>query len=948
MIEQELTLDDFVSFFRDVHGYDPFPWQQRLTAHVIHRGKWPKTIDLPTGTGKTAVLDTAIFALAVQPTISPRRIIFVIDRRIIVDQVYKRALRIQQRIKESQTRVLQNVRKQLSALCDGAPLGVGVLRGGIPVNNEWAHRPDQPWVVVSTVDQFGSRLLFRGYGARPGMWPIHAGLTGNDCLVILDEVHLSVPFSETLSQVAKLQGKVQLPRRFGIVKMSATPGNAEISEVEHFVLKNQDLDECEELRRRVKVAKRAELVLVQNDIALFSRVVKIVDSISEQKSLMNESNKHVRSVGVVVNRVRSAREIYKTLKEYGYTAYLITGRMRPLDRIDALERISTAVDPDRKREINEFTVVVTTQAVEVGADFSFDALITECAAIDSLRQRFGRLDRRGAHYSRTGTPAQAWIIGLKSAINTAQPDPIYGDAIKVTWKELSQRCDKDSFIEIGPCDLAEFPQDACAPKASAPLLLKTHIDAWVQTSPQPIAQPPLESFLHGIGQDRVADVSVLWRWDRSAEALRLVPPRQAEILQIPIEAAKSWLAAGDEVDIADVARKVESNESKQSKQVFPDNSNANAWVRWIGFGNDPQCIDLGRICPGDLLIVDPRLGGLRAGTWDPSSVEEVSDLGDESQAISGRRGTMRLDPRLHGAVPPPLPSAEVEVRLPTHERILQWLNQCKANADSLSPKFMEAIDKLICGFEYTQIGLGEKTSDTGYYVLIERGAYTNQTIIDLDEATLDDSDEAGSMTGTGITLRSHLDGVGERAARSAEQLGLPVQFIEDLRLAGRLHDLGKVDRRFQAQLVGGDPVALEMLTEPLAKSRPGVFRMHLRNYPTGMRHEIASVAMIESNSDILASAHDRDLVLHLVGTHHGWGRPLPPIIEDSDPQTLTYMFERHTLSASSELAASCLAIDMADRFWRLVEKYGHHGLAWLEAILRLADHRQSAEEAMSK
>ena len=312
----ELTHVDFASFFRDVHGHEPFPWQQRLTEHVLSRGAWPKVMDLPTGTGKTAVLDTTVFAMAARPVNSPRRVVFVIDRRIVVDQVYVRAQRIRDRIEAGDTEMLRRVRDGLRSLSDGELLGVAALRGGIPVDNEWTHRPDQPWVVVCTVDQFGSRLLFRGYGVSPGMRPVQAGLAGNDCLVILDEVHLSVPFAETLAQVSKLESG-GLPRRFHVVEMSATPSG---TEAEPFRWDDADLA-CEEFRRRIEARKEAKLVPARNHDAIPAAVLEIVKSIDSER---------VHSVGIVVNRVRVARETQRRLKEGGYATHLITGRMNPV------------------------------------------------------------------------------------------------------------------------------------------------------------------------------------------------------------------------------------------------------------------------------------------------------------------------------------------------------------------------------------------------------------------------------------------------------------------------------------------------------------------------------------------------------------------------------------------------------------------------------------------
>ena len=925
---EELAAGDFAPFFRDIHGEEPFPWQQRLMEHVLDRGTWPKVIDLPTGTGKTAVLDIAVFAMAARPETSSRRIVFVIDRRIVVDQVYRRAGQIRTRINEGKTAVLKRVRDRLRDLSGGIPLEAVSLRGGIPLENEWARRPDQPWVIVSTVDQFGSRLLFRGYGVARGMRPIHAALAGNDCLVILDEVHLSVPFAKTLDQISGLESG-RLPRRFTVVEMSATPSD---TEAERFVLDPAtDLEECEELRRRVNAKKSAKLVKVQNQEAIPAAVLKIVGSIGRN------ATDGVRSVGVVVNLVRTARETHQKLECAGYETSLITGRMRPLDRKDVLDRVGPAVDPDGNHT-GKLAVVVATQAIEVGADFSFDALVTECAPVDSLRQRFGRLDRRGKYSERSGAPARAWIIGPRSIVGSKKPDPIYGDSTKETWKELERLSEEEGSLDVGSCALRGFGSATAAPRSIAPLLQKTHMDTWIQTNPEPLTQPSVEWFLHGIEKYGTPDVSIVWRRDRSDEALKLVPPRQAEFMPVPIKAAKSWLSGYGEASVADVDREGEEEEGSPSRGKGTD---AADWVRWNGFSEDAKRVEMNEIRPGDVLVVNPDRGGLKVGTWDPTSTEQVSDLGDAAQHAHGRRVTLRLDPLLphmNYADPPPAPSDEAGADTSARERIGQWL---KRRSDDPKDRNYEIIRMLGNSFDIVPVGMRTEKPGKGYYVLSKRHPRTKRPVV--DTAMMDGSDETGSLIGTGVTLKRHLEGVAERAGQIAGRLRLDPEFVEDLRLAGLLHDIGKVDRRFQAQLVGGDPVYLEMYEEPLAKSLPGVRRRRI--YPAGMRHEVASVAMLESNSKILDRAKDRDLVLHLVGTHHGWGRPLPPIIADQEPQKLSYTFGEFRAESDSNLADSRLALDMTDRFWRLVERYGYYGLAWLESILRLADHQQSAEEA---
>ncbi len=114
----------------------------------------------------------------------PRRLVYVVDRRAVVDQATREAEK------------LKDV---------NADLRVSTLRGQYADNRDWLEDPAAPAIVVGTVDMIGSRLLFSGYGVSRGMRPYHAGLLGADALVVLDESHLVPPFERLLRTVERGQ-----------------------------------------------------------------------------------------------------------------------------------------------------------------------------------------------------------------------------------------------------------------------------------------------------------------------------------------------------------------------------------------------------------------------------------------------------------------------------------------------------------------------------------------------------------------------------------------------------------------------------------------------------------------------------------------------------------------------------------------------------------------------
>ncbi|WP_172959936.1 DEAD/DEAH box helicase family protein, partial [Thermus scotoductus] len=134
--ENPLTLEDFPGFFLEATGHEPYPWQEALLRRVVREG-WPEAVAVPTGAGKTMVLAVALFLMALDPK-AHRQVVYVVNRRLVVDQAHEVALGLKERLEEALARPsgeatpLVRAARRLAALGGGKPLEVVRLRGGVP------------------------------------------------------------------------------------------------------------------------------------------------------------------------------------------------------------------------------------------------------------------------------------------------------------------------------------------------------------------------------------------------------------------------------------------------------------------------------------------------------------------------------------------------------------------------------------------------------------------------------------------------------------------------------------------------------------------------------------------------------------------------------------------------------------------------------------------------
>jgi CRISPR-associated endonuclease/helicase Cas3 len=219
-----------------------------------------------------------------------------------------------------------------------------------------------------------------------------------------------------------------------------------------------------------------------------------------------------------------------------------------------------------------------------------------------------------------------------------------------------------------------------------------------------------------------------------------------------------------------------------------------------------------------------------------------------------------------------------------------------------------------------------------------------------DGADADDtlSLRAGALPPAAVGLQRHTEGVVRRARAAAERLGVGGDILAALTRAARLHDLGKADWRFQFVLYGDEPG--EALLAKSGRDLDAHQREQVRRrsgLPHGFRHEFLSVALARCRRDDLLkdfTEGQRRLVEYLVGAHHGRGRPFVPVVEEPEGERVSLTWDGVRLTATANHGLWRLDARWADGFWELVRRFGWWGLAYLEALLRLADAACSAAE----
>ena len=396
-------------------------------------------------------------------------------------------------------------------------------------------------------------------------------------------------------------------------------------------------------------------------------------------------------------------------------------------------------------------------------------------------------------------------------------------------------------------------------------------------------------------------------------------------------------------------------------------------IRWRGAETKDTDItsNPASIRPGDIIVIPTShsYSWQPLGDIPPQASEPVAalDIGDQAYRVARAKHILRLHPALVNAWPDFGTVKENARKLLADlgqkyendpDEVVDDLHDLLEELSHLPEPFLESWSWLSNAArelkrEFPGSRLHRECRIVGEDSLILVGRRRIPDLAHEADYFSDEDDAAASgishRNGQPVRLDKHLPGVETFARRHAVGCGLPDDVAEAIARAGLLHDLGKADPRFQALLRGGAPwLGGELLAKSvhMPKTLAARRRAHAASgYPQGGRHELLSVRLAESGLTLLPENEDlRDLVLHLVASHHGHCRPFAPVVDDPQHVKVEYELNGSKMSWSGPTGLERLDSGIAERYWRLTRRYGWWGLAWLEALLRLADWRRSEWE----
>ena len=498
---------DFPKTFEALTGSPPFPWQSSLFAKFVS-DEIPTSAAIPTGLGKTSIIAIWLCALATKPEATLRRLVYVVNRRTVVDQTTAEVERLCESLKRHPE--LSTIRNTLTSLCalplpthDASPLAVSTLRGQFADNGEWCADPTRPAVIVGTVDMIGSGLLFSRYTRSFKTRPLHAGFLAQDAILVHDEAHLEPCFQLLLETIVMTQKVEAELRKLHVIALTATIRTETANNTTPFTLTEAD-HENETVRNRIHASKRLSRIPLDEADNLDAKLVALAKNKSAGRAVLI----FTRSVAIAL---KVAAELDKGTHK-GMVAAL-TGTMRGKERDTLVDENPVfqrfLPDKDRAKNIEPPTgtvFLVATSAGEVGVNLSADDLVCDLSTYESMAQRFGRVNRFGLRDDSEIT------VVHETKFDSAKPI----EAARERTLALLQKLNDSA----NPAALDTLPADARVAAFSPPPTRReaTNIqfDAWALTSiRKPIAaRPPVAPYLHGETDWQPPETHLAWRDDR--------------------------------------------------------------------------------------------------------------------------------------------------------------------------------------------------------------------------------------------------------------------------------------------------------------------------------------------------------------------------------------------------------------------------------------------------